>query len=200
MSHIHEVIDTDAHYKIDGITRTIVNIDETKRELVQGDHNSERFTFEIPRYVDGHDFSQCNAVQIHFENADTYEKNKSSGIYDVDDIRIKNGDPNVVMLSWLISGEATKYEGTLNFVIRFACVSNSQADYAWNTALFKGISILKGLYNSDKVVEQNYDVIAYMSARLAALEDIVKNSGANGTINTPAELGIPYSELGYMTL
>ena len=56
MSHNHNVIDTDAHYKIDGITRTIVNIDETKRELVQNDHNSERFTFEIPRYVDGHDF------------------------------------------------------------------------------------------------------------------------------------------------
>ena len=49
MAHVHTVSDMDIHYKIDGVTRRIVNIDETKRMLVQNDHNSERLTFEIPR-------------------------------------------------------------------------------------------------------------------------------------------------------
>lgn len=170
MSHIHTVIDTDPHYKIDGVTRTVVNVDETKRELVQGDHNSERFTFEIPRHVDGHDFSECNVVQVHYENVDIYEINKSNGIYNVEDLQVKNDDDEVVLLSWLISGNATKFVGSLSFVIRFACVSDGQVDYAWNTKKFKGISILEGLNNTDEVVTNNYDVIASLTARLNAID------------------------------
>lgn len=170
MSHIHSVIDTDVHYKIDGITRTVVNIDETKRELVQGDHNSERFTFEIPRYVDGHDFLKCNVVQVHYENVDTYEKNVSKDIYNVDDLHIKSDDDKTIVLSWLIHGNATKYVGSLNFVIRFSCVTDGQVDYAWNTTEFKGISILKGLYNSETVNEQHSDAIANLVERIINLE------------------------------
>lgn len=179
MSHIHTVVDADAHYKIDGITRTVVNVDETKRELVQGDHNSERLTFEIPRYVDGHDFSECNAVQVHYENTDTYEMNTSSDVYNVDDLHIKSDDENIVVLSWLISGNATKYVGSLNFVIRFACITDGQVDYAWNTTVFKGISILEGIYNSDQTVAKNSDVIADLTARVKAIED--GTAGITGT-------------------
>ena len=150
MSHIHPVVDTDVHYKIDGITRTITNIDETKRELVQNDHNSERFTFELPRYFDGHDFSECNVVQVHYENADAFGKNKSSGIYIVDDLHINTTDNDTVILSWLVSSDATKYVGTLSFAIRFSCVTDT-VDYAWNTKKFDGIVILEGVYNSGLV-------------------------------------------------
>ncbi len=196
MSHIHTVIDTDPHYKIDGITRKIVNIDETKRQLVQGDHNSERFTFEIPRYIDGHDFSQCNVVEIHYENADIYEKNKSLDMYEVDDLHIKNDDSETVVLSWLIAGTATKYVGTLKFIIRFACVSNDKLEYAWNTTLFDGISILQGLYNSKIIAEQNSDVIAALVARFALLEELIKKGNLN--IRSTAELGV--AELNEMIL
>ena len=162
MSHIHEVKDTDIHYKIDGITRTITNIDETKRMLVQNDHNSERLTFEVPRYVDGHDLAECNVVQVHYLNSDTFEKNKSVGIYEVDDLRIKGeteSDKNIVILSWLVSGNATKFVGNLDFVIRFSCVVDGNIDYAWNTAIFKGISILPGIYNSEEVVYEYTDIL-----------------------------------------
>lgn len=179
MSHIHNVIDTDPHYKIDGITRTIVNIDETKRALVQGDHNSERFTFEIPRHVDGHDFSKCNVVQVHYENRDTYEKIKSSGIYNVEDLHIKNDDDKTVVLSWLIHGNGTKHIGTLDFVIRFACITNGILEYAWNTTRFKGISILEGLDNSGMIAEQNSDIIASLTAKILELEDIIRNGNFN---------------------
>lgn len=160
MSHVHPVKDTDIHYKIDGITRNITNVNETKRTLVQNDHNSERLTFELPRFIDGHDVTDCNVVQVHFTNADTYEKNFSKGIYDVDDIGIKgesDADKNIAILTWLVSGKATKYVGTLNFVIRFSCVTDGVVEYAWNTAVFKGITILEGIYNSDDVVEEYTD-------------------------------------------
>lgn len=200
MSHIHKVIDTDIHYKIDGVTRTIVNIDETKRSLVQYDHNSERLTFEIPRYVDGHDFSECNAVQVHFENVDMYGKNKSPGLYNVNDVHVKQDDEDTVVLSWLVSGDGTKYVGTLDFSIRFACITNGVTDYAWNTALFKGIVILQGLFNSNNIIQENYDILSELIKRVAALEKKVQNgSGSENTsASSTAILGI--AELGEMIL
>jgi hypothetical protein len=171
MAHIHDVVDTDVHYKIDGITRTITNINETKRELVQHDHNSERLTFEIPRYVDGHDFSECNAVQIHYANLNKLGKVNSSGVYNVTDLHISPEDNTIVVFSWLISDNATIAVGTLNFSIRFACITDGKVDYAWNTSVFKGISILETLYNSEEIVEEYPDALADLLARVNNLEE-----------------------------
>ena len=157
MSHIHNIVDTDIHYKIDGVSRTITNVNETKRELVQGDHNSEIFTFEVPRFIDGHDISECNVVQVHYINLDKFEKYESIGVYNVDDLHIKEGDANTVILSWLISGNATRYVGTLNFSIRFACVNDGVPEYVWNTTTFKGISILTTVFNSGEIANQIVD-------------------------------------------
>lgn len=161
----HSVIDTDVHYKIDGVSRTITNINETKRMLVQNDHNSEMLTFDMPRFFDGHDFSECNFVQVHYVNADVYEKNKSAGIYEVQDLHVSTEDENRVVLTWLVSGNATKYAGTLNFTIRFSCIAeDGTLKYAWNTTTFKGILIEPGIYNSNEVVEENVDILAQWKA------------------------------------
>lgn len=178
MAHIHDVIDTDVHYKIDGVSRVITNIDETKRELVQYDHKSERLTFEIPRYVDGHDFLNVNSVQVHYENVDTFEKNRSADIYNVDDLHVSSDDENIVVLSWLVENTATKYVGTLSFSIRFSCITNGVVDYAWGTKKFKDISILEGVYISSEIEEQYSDAIAGLTAKIKDLEakdeDIIK--------------------------
>lgn len=71
MGHLHSVYDTDNHFKVDGITRAITDISETKTSLVQHDHNSERFTFEIPRYIEGHDMLACNDVSVRYRNGAT---------------------------------------------------------------------------------------------------------------------------------
>ncbi len=184
MSHIHEVIDTDVHYKIDGVSRTIANIDETKRMLVQHDHNSERLTFEIPRFVDGHDFSECNVVEVHYRNEDKYGKEYSIGVYPVTDLGVKQGNEEMVILTWLVSGNATKYVGTLNFIIRFSCVTDNHVDYSWNTTLFSGISILEGLFNSEQLVEFYPDIIAEMQSIIKDIrENPVSNEKIEETVN-----------------
>jgi hypothetical protein len=176
MAHIHDVIDTDVHYKIDGITRTITNINKTKRELVQNDHNSERFTFELPRYIDTHDMLTCNSVQVHYVNVDKYGKIKQSGIYVVDDLKIKPNDDSTVLLSWLVSGDATQFVGTLNFSIRFACVDNDEVNYVWNTTVFSGISILAALYNSSESIVPKVDVLTvYKDEIIAEILAIIRN-------------------------
>lgn len=166
MAHIHNVYDTDIHYKIDGVLRTITNVSEVKRYLVQGDHNSERFTFELPRHIDGHDMSTCNVVQVRFLNLDKTEKYRVEDAYNVDDLQVSPDGEDVVIFSWLISGNATKYAGTLNFIIRFCCVNDGDLEYSWNTAAHKGVSVLDGMENTEVDVKPYSDIIAEWEGRI----------------------------------
>lgn len=153
MDKHHVIIDADTHFKIDGITRAIINVSEVKTMLMQGDHNSERFTFELPRYIDGHDMSECNVCQIHYVSAG------ENGIYEVDDLKVDDDKQDLITLSWLISGSVTKFTGSLNFVIRFSCVVNDVIEYVWNTAIFKGVTIATSICNSEQVVQEYTDVL-----------------------------------------
>ena len=68
MSHIHNVTDGDNKFIVDGISRAIKNASASKTTVMQFDHNSEVFTFEIPRYIEGHDMTACNRVEVHYLN------------------------------------------------------------------------------------------------------------------------------------
>lgn len=172
MAHIHDVVDTDIHYKINGVTREVTNINETKRILVQNDHNSERFTFEIPRYIDGHDLSSCNRVQVHYTNVSMNGKEQNVGVYDIEDVGIKMDDEEVVIFTWLISDNATKYAGTINFNIRFACINEDGiAEYIWNTIVYKSIYVSENICNIKEIIERYPDVIESLLARMNRVEN-----------------------------
>ena len=159
MAHLHSVYDTDKHFTIDPITRDITN-KSSKVTLMQYDHNSERFTFEIPRMIEGHDMTLCNCVRIHFINIGNTKTNKSEGVYEVDDIQISPDSEDVIIFSWLIKRSATEYNGSLNFAVRFYCIAeDSTVDYSWGTNIFSGIKISNGLDNSDVIVDDYIDVL-----------------------------------------
>ena len=84
----HSVYDTDLHFCIDPITRSIKNQTPGKTKLIQYDHNSERFTFEIPRYVDGHDMSKCDKVEVHYINISAGKSQQSADVYLCDDMQV----------------------------------------------------------------------------------------------------------------
>lgn len=177
MALIHQVYDTDAHFRIDPTTRVIKNSSTGKNVLIQYDHNSERFTFELPKLVDGHDMSKSTAVEIHYINIDSTDKTKSnSDIYPVDDLQISPENENVVICSWLISQNATQYAGSLNFLLKFKCVDdNGETVYRWHTAIFSGISVSSGMDNSEAVLEEYSDVLEQWKA------DITKDFLTVGT-------------------
>ena len=159
MAHLHSIYDTDKHFTIDPITRDITN-KSSKVTLMQYDHNSERFTFEIPKMIEGHDMTLCNCVRIHFINIGNTKTNKSEGVYEVDDIQISPDSEDVIIFSWLIKRSATEYNGSLNFAIRFYCIAeDSTVDYSWGTNIFSGIKVSNGLDNSDVIVEDYIDVL-----------------------------------------
>ena len=152
----HDVQDLDPHFIINGDTRIISNT-APKSVIVQFDHNSERFTFEMPRYVEEHDMSLCDLVQVHYINVGV--TNKNADIYQVDDLVVKPDDPDRIEFTWLISNSATQFAGSLSFVIRFACTVNGEVSYIWNTEIYKDVTISNGIDNTGSVVSEYGDVL-----------------------------------------
>ena len=152
MAHKHSIYDTDSHFKIDQITRMIKNESSSKVTLIQGDHNSERFTFEMPRYIEGHDMSLCNVSRVHYLNGEQV------GLYEIDDLQLSPNDEEVVICSWLISCNATGISAPLAFLLEFSCITDGVVDYRWNTAIYSGISIGKGMNNGDVIAYEYPDI------------------------------------------
>ena len=146
MAHKHSVYDTDNHFTIDPVSRSIRQ-ESGKTKLMQHDHNSERYTFELSRYIEGHDMSLCNDIKIHYINASDDKFGLSEGPYIVNDMQVDPTSEGLIIFSWLIPGTATMYPGTLSFAISFACVNDANIDYAWHTDVFSEITISGGIHN-----------------------------------------------------
>ena len=181
MAHKHSVYDTDQHFKIDPTTRSIINQATQKNKLIKGDHNSERFTFEISRLVDGHDMSLVDKIEIHYTNIDSKTREPSEDVYIVDDIQLSPDSDDVVIFSWLVSGNATKYTGTLTFSITFKCLTESTIDYSWGTSTYSGISVGDSLNNAESVVTNHSDVLAELEQRLSEqiVQEVVQEVGTS---------------------
>ena len=180
--HNHNVYDTDNKFTVDGISRAIKNVSSSKTTVMQFDHNSEVFTFEVPRYIEGHDMTECNRVEVHYLNVDTATKEENKGIYLIDDLTVNAEDDTKLTCSWTISQNATKLVGSLNFLLRFMCLTDDIVDYVWNTSIFSGIYVSKGIYNSDIVAEQYIDTIKAWENRLAVVENSIGSSGISPII------------------
>lgn len=175
MAHMHQVFDDDFVFSIDSASRVIHYMSDDNPIITQGDHNSERFTFELPRYVDGHDMTLCNKVEVHYLNVSSDSKPKRKpGVYKITDLQVDPDDENVVICSWLISQNATEYVGSLNFVLRFACTSGSKIDYSWNTSPYSGVVVVESIDNAELIVEQHADILEqwYMEFVMAAVTGV----------------------------
>lgn len=184
MSHTHTVTDMDPHFTIDPITRNIIPNSEERNEIGQYDHNSEVFTFEIPRYVEGHDMSLCNVVEIHYLN---YSKNKgliNGNVYEVNDLKLSSSDSDTLTFSWLISRNATQLEGTLDFTIRFMCTNSDDGsiEYEWHTKSLSNIDVFKSIVNSQAAVAEYSDVLEEWRQKLFNAQGLVEV--ADGSITT----------------
>ena len=190
MSHLHNINDTDTKFIVDGISRAIKNTSSSKTTVMQFDHNSEIFTFEVPRYIEGHDMMQCNRVEVHYLNIDTATKEENQGIYLVNDLQVNEDDENKLTCSWVISQGATGLVGSLHFLLRFICSTDGVLDYVWNTSIHTGIYVSKGIYNADIVAESYLETIKEWENRLEVVENSIGGSGISPIIKvTPIEGG-----------
>ena len=165
MDHTHQMADNDSHFFIDSETRQVTTKSRNVK-LMQYDHNSEIFTFEMPRYVEGHDMTLCNHVQVHYSNVGKNER--VDDFYEVTDLHVKDSNDSIIIFTWVISRSATSKSGTLNFTVRFQCSTEETAEYVWNTQLYSCIPVNSSLYNSEAVIEQNPDAFLQIEKMLDA--------------------------------
>lgn len=158
MEHKHSVVDSDTRFIIDPVTKVVKNTSK-KTTIAQYSHNSERVTFEIPRYVEGHDMSTCNAVEVHYQNVDVKTKENNSGYYEAEDLRVDPNDEEKVICSWLISGNGTQLAGLLNFSIWYICKEDGVITYIFPTILNSELTIGGGFKSSELVLSEYVDVI-----------------------------------------
>lgn len=162
MAHIHDnnmIRDDDSFFIINPDTRDITNESGNTLKLIQFDHNSERCTFQIPRYIDGHDMMSGNKVEVHYVNTGTEPGSSvrlsKSGKYTINDIQANPDDEETIICSWLISSDSTQLAGSLSFLIKFVCYDETNPTrivYIWHTNVCNLIEIYPGMNNSDEVV------------------------------------------------
>ena len=190
MTHTSIIIDSDTHFLVDAATRQIRNTATSKISVMHNDHNSERLTFSIPRFIEGHDMSTSDKIEIHYMNVDVATKEQTTGIYEPDDVKVEtSGDSEVVTFSWLLSRNATKNVGSLIFAVRFACFTDDVVDYDWHTAPFSGLSVGGTLTCSSAIEEEYLDIIAawereHIEPLKKAVDELKNNSGAEITVDS----------------
>ena len=173
VSHTHEIVDGDKSFVIDPISRAITNTSE-KVKLIQFDHDSERFTFQCPRMIEGHDMTLCNSIRVQYINLNKRTGQDNSGVYEIDDLAVDSEDSAVAKFSWLISQNATKFVGTLNFLIDFRCVDDDGSIvYAWHTDIYKGVTVSAGMDNGEVIEEKYPDILEkWKNEVMAAIPEV----------------------------
>jgi hypothetical protein len=89
----------------------------------------------------------------------------NNGLYLVDD-RVAFSDN--IRFSWLVSNQATMYNGALSFAIRFICSTDGSFDYVWSTAIYNSIQVGKGMDNAQSIVTQYADLIGHFYNQFVA--------------------------------
>lgn len=136
-----------------------------KYSSVVGDSNSQIITLAIKRFIDGYDMMNCNDVTIHY--AIVSEEDDSilyKDIYQCDDLRISEKDENVVLVSWIIKRNATKYDGILSFTIKYATTYVDEEfrvreSFSLQSRINEKLRVFNRINNSDDIADEYGDLL-----------------------------------------
>lgn len=177
MARNHTIVDDDGRFIIDGETGKITNASGAKLSLMQRNRNSERFTFEMPRTVEGHDILECDLIEIGYQNTG---KGTSSSVrsispdkYKVEDITVDPKDENRVIFTWLLGKSAALYAGSLSFQIWFECYAD---DFVWQTDIYSDVTIKPSLGVNEAIADTYPDALEELGNRMSEME---KSIGEN---------------------
>ena len=193
MAHLHEISDSDVSFVIDPITRAITT-GSSKLYLAQHDHNSERYTFKVPRFIEGHDLSQCDTVMVDYVNVDKKKTMTRRGAYWSNDVAVVD---DYILFSWLVSREATQLVGYLTFSVSFRCHDDdSNIIYEWGTDTFKRITIIEKTRNDQSILSQPPGLVDQLRTEiLESVTGIIEKYFNDNPIDVGSKLSISTVEL-----
>lgn len=163
--HTHVMADDDSYFVINPETRKIENYGANRKVIMQHDHNSEIFTFQIPRYVDGHDMTLCNRVKVYYDNIESGTGTTNEDTHDIDDLQVDPNDEDYVICSWRIRREATQLVGSLSFILHYSCIVDGVSVYDFYTDYFT-ISVNKTKNNGQASLVEYSDILEQWRLKL----------------------------------
>lgn len=193
MSHDHTIEDISLNFIIDPITRTIT-LQSDKQYLTQLDHESERLTFGIQRFIEGHDMSMCDRIEIHYTNITKKKDAKSEGVYIVKDTD-KSFTSDQFTFSWLVRRESTLHAGVLRFSIAFICHDEDEnIIYEWGTTEYKNIQVLTRLEHTVTTIAKYPDLYEQLKQEILdnyTIDESKINEIINEYLKTHPSIGQP---------
>lgn len=165
--HMRAVSDTDKRFIIDPKGRKIVPSDGKGVVIVKGDSNSEIITFEIPRFVEGHDMMLSDAVRVNYNNISKDTKNENRDFRDVKDLHVDFADGDKVVFTWKIDENATVYHGSLLYMVTFRCLdAENNITYEWGSGIGSDIVVSDGINNDIDITQKYPEIIKQWEADL----------------------------------
>lgn len=155
--------DDGKYFVIDPDTRKIAV--PFKYSSVIGDANSQILTFSIKRFIDGYDILNCNDVAIHYDILSEDDNSiLYSDVYQCDDLRVSEEDENIVLVSWVISKNATKFNGILSFTVRYSTTyvdedEQVRESYSLQSRICERLKIFTRVNNSQQIVDEYGDLL-----------------------------------------
>lgn len=158
---------------IDNDLRTITIPPSVKHLGVESDADVLRLQFRMPSTYGDIDLATF-AIRINYMNA-----NGVGDVYVVEDAATTDG---FITFSWLVGRSAAAYKGNVHFIV---CLKNvnlsSVITEEFNTTVAT-LPVLEGLETTEKVVQQNPDVL---EAILKRLDDLEAGGPGGGSCNIP---------------
>lgn len=171
--HTHPVTDPDSYFVIDPDTRRMENASRSENVVMQFDHDSEIYTFQLPRYVEGHDMMLCNRVRVHFNNIDGQTGEEVADVAEMTDLQINPENSETVISTWSIKRQATQKVGILSFLVQYECIENGESVYEWHTDIYDGVQVKKGRNNSEAAVIEYSNILEQWYQRIFGTGDAV---------------------------
>lgn len=110
----------------------------------EGDVNSQKITFKLPRTHEGHDLADCSLKVIRWKNTNIKAEDSSN-------LKVINIDTTNIIVEWIVPPAAFVAAGNIEVAITFYDILNGSLAFSWNTAAFSGFKVEKTLSQVGKI-------------------------------------------------
>lgn len=147
----------DIQFLIDKNLRTVTIPPDGVVLGVEGDKNSNRVNFQMPRYYNGFDMSEFT-VRVNYVNA-----NGDGGVYTVNDLEVRD---DMILFTWLVDSDACAYVGVVRFLVRMTISNGGELIQAFDTTIAKA-NVLEGLPITTIIDEEDrFDIILHLMSQV----------------------------------
>lgn len=147
----------DIQFLIDENLRTVTIPPDGVVLGVEGDKNSNRVNFQMPRYYNGFDMSEFT-VRVNYVNA-----NGDGGVYTVNDLEVRD---DMILFTWLVDSDACAYIGVVRFLVRMTISNGGELIQAFDTTIAKA-NVLEGLPITTIIDEEDrFDIILHLMSQV----------------------------------